>query len=54
MRILDTAPPLGGRLRPAVRWPLDCPEPFPFVMVPRETPMAEIEWKPLPTPMWPE
>ena len=23
-------------------------------MVSRETPMAEIEWKPLPTPMWPE
>jgi hypothetical protein len=23
-------------------------------MVPREMPMAEIEWQPLPTPMWPE
>jgi hypothetical protein len=23
-------------------------------MVPREMPMAEIEWKQLPTPMWPE
>jgi hypothetical protein len=30
------------------------PSLFQWVMVTREMPMAEIEWKPLPTPMWPE
>jgi hypothetical protein len=32
----------------------DHPSLFQLVTVPREMPMAEIEWKPLPTPMWPE
>ena len=52
--IQDTAPQLGRRLRLANRRALDCPEPLQMVMVHRETPMAEIEWKPLPAPMWPE
>jgi hypothetical protein len=32
----------------------DHPSLFQWVMVIREMPLAEIEWKPLPTPMWPE
>ena len=52
--IQDTAPQLGRRLRLASRRALDCPGPLQMVMVHRETPVAEIEWKPLLTPMWPE
>lgn len=54
MMIQGTAPQLIRRLRLASLRAMDHPSPFQLGMVPRETLMAEIEWKPLPTPMWPE